>query len=102
MGNVQVCSSSGLLLVGHAKGEVRLYQFSSIAQDVTVAHISSESGCVYPAVIAVQSHMFSGRMNLLGELCMAAQHVMQGCTACDAMLCSHVSYAVQFKGNPSA
>ena len=43
----QVCQSSGLLLVGHAKGEARLYQFSSMAQNVTAEHISSPSRCQF-------------------------------------------------------
>ena len=43
----QVCQASGLLLAGHAKGEARLYQFSSLAQNVTAAHISSASRCQF-------------------------------------------------------
>ncbi len=41
--SLQVCQASGLLLVGHAKGEARLYQYSSTAQHVTAADLSSES-----------------------------------------------------------
>jgi hypothetical protein len=40
---VQVCQAAGLLLIGHSKGEARLYQYSSHSQEVTLAHISPES-----------------------------------------------------------
>ena len=40
---MQVCQAAGLLLIGHSKGEARLYQYSSHPQDVTLAHISPES-----------------------------------------------------------
>lgn len=38
--------------MGHAKGEARLYQYSSTAQDVNVAEISSESRWVKTLLIA--------------------------------------------------
>ena len=47
----QVCQVSGMLLVGHAKGEARLYQFSSLAQNVTAALISPASRCHFPSLI---------------------------------------------------
>lgn len=39
----QVCAVSGLLVVAHDKGEVRVYQFSPGAQEVTCIHIDHSS-----------------------------------------------------------
>ena len=38
-----MCAASGLLVVAHDKGEVRVYQFSLDAQDVTCIHIDHSS-----------------------------------------------------------
>ncbi|BDA45161.1 hypothetical protein COCOBI_06-6410 [Coccomyxa sp. Obi] len=40
---MQVCVASGWLVVAHEKGEVRVYQFSPHAQDVTCIHIDNSS-----------------------------------------------------------
>ena len=42
---MQVCNFSGWLVVAHEKGEVRVYQFSPHAQDVTCLHIDNSSKC---------------------------------------------------------
>lgn len=44
----QVCTASGLLVVAHQKGEVRVYQFSPDAQQVTCVHLDHSSKCVAP------------------------------------------------------
>ena len=40
-GAAQACPASGLLAVAHEKGEVRLYQFSDAARDVTCLHLTA-------------------------------------------------------------
>lgn len=43
MAFLQFCPKSGLLVVGHANGEVRMYQFSPLAYEVSTYEATSRS-----------------------------------------------------------
>lgn len=43
--SAQVCAAARLLVVAHEKGEVRVYQHSAAAREVTCCHLRPGPGC---------------------------------------------------------